>query len=80
MAEHDPTVPSQVVDQSGLAVVQAGEYIVSAKDAAALLRPAPAATVNYYFPVEIEILGASTAKAIAEQIHEALQRDIGSMG
>lgn len=80
MIDHEPPAPSQVVEKTGLAVVKAGERIVAAEDAVASLRPAAATTVNYYFPIEIEVVGTSAAKALAEQIWEALQRDIGAMG
>jgi hypothetical protein len=75
--DQEPT--SQIVARSGVTLVKEGERIVAAGDSVALLHPG-AAVVNYYFPVEIEIVGAAAATALAEQLCEALQRDIGSMG
>jgi hypothetical protein len=77
MINHDQAVPSQIVERPGVSLLKAGEQIVAANDAVALLRPAAATTVNYYFPIEIEVLGASAAKAIADEF-EALHRNINA--
>ena len=70
---------SHTVERTGLAVVHEGERIVAAADSAAVLRSATT-VVNYYFPVEVEIVGADAADSFTEQLCDALQRDIASMG
>jgi hypothetical protein len=42
----------------------------------ATLVAAPAQVVNYYFPVEVEVIGAGGAEALAERIYDALQREL----
>jgi hypothetical protein len=74
-----PTFEPQVVQRSGLALVHEGERIYAAEDAAASLAPL-ANVVNYYFPVEIEIVGAGSADELAERIYAALQRELSALG
>jgi hypothetical protein len=78
-ADENPNVDSQFVERTGLAVVHEGELIVAAPDATAMLTAAPAQIVNYYFPVEIEVVGAAGADALAEQIYDALQRELNAL-
>jgi hypothetical protein len=35
--------------------------------------------INYYFPVEVEIIGAGTADTWAEQIYDALQLGLDAL-
>jgi hypothetical protein len=70
---------SHIVDSTGLAVVHKGESIVATPDAAAKLVAAPAQVVNYYFPVEVEVVGVGTAEALAERIYDALQRELSAL-
>ena len=51
------------VEQTGIALVHEGEYISPAPGSEAALSPASAGTdagqvVNYYFPVEVEVVGS----------------------
>jgi len=81
MATDDRTMPeSKVVERTGLALVHQGERIYPDEGAAALLIPSTANVVNYYFPVEIEIIGAGVADSLAERIYDALQREFSALG
>jgi hypothetical protein len=75
-AENGSRAEAQIVDRTGLALVYKDERIEAPTDAAARLVTAPAQVVNYYFPVEVEILGVGTADALAERIYDALQREL----
>jgi hypothetical protein len=80
MADNErPVLQPQVVQRTGLALVHEGERIYAAEDAAAALAPM-ANVINYYFPVEIEIVGAGGADALAERIYAALQREFSALG
>jgi hypothetical protein len=49
------------VERTGIALVHEGEYVLPAPGSEASISPADAhagQVVNYYFPVEIEIVGA----------------------
>lgn len=70
----------QVVQRGGLAVVHEGERIFAAQDAEAMLLTSAANVVNYYFPVEVEVIGAGAGDALAESIYDALQREFSSLG
>lgn len=76
MAEERPPIDSRFVERTGLALVHEGERIIAAPDAVAALTDAPAQIINYYFPVEIEVVGT---EALAEQIYDALQRELGAL-
>jgi hypothetical protein len=78
--DEDTKNEAQVVERTGLALVHEGERIFSAPAAQAVFLPAGANVVNYYFPVEIEILGADAGQALAESIYDALQREFSAMG
>jgi hypothetical protein len=71
-----PRPETQLVERTGIALVHEGERIVAAADAAATLVGGPAQVVNYYFPVEVEVIGAGGAEALAERIYDALQREL----
>jgi hypothetical protein len=74
------TNPPQVVKRTGLAVVHEGERIFAAAAAQAEMRVSGANVVNYYFPVEIEVVGAEAGDALAESIYDALQRELSALG
>jgi len=58
MAALDQPAPgSQIVERTGLALVHEGERIVAAPGSAAELVATSAQVVNYYFPVEVEVIG-----------------------
>lgn len=75
------SLPSQprVVDETGLAVVHAGELISATRESAATISAAESNIVNYYFPVEIEIVGPGTHEALADTIYDALQREFNAL-
>jgi hypothetical protein len=78
-AEDRSTAETQIVERTGLALVHEGERIAAPADAVAKLAAAPVQVVNYYFPVEVEILGVGTADALAERIYDALQRELRAL-
>ncbi len=62
------------VKETGLAVVHEGEYIMPAPGSEAAIEPAPMMTegvVNYYFPVEVVIVGG-----LSEEDHAAIETRI----
>jgi hypothetical protein len=65
--------PATRVKETGIALVHEGEYIMPAPGSEAALEPAMASggMVNYYFPVEIVIVGA-----LSEQEREAIENRI----
>jgi hypothetical protein len=73
------TLQPQVVQYTGLALVHEGESIYTGEVAAAGVAPM-ANVVNYYFPVEIEIVGAGNTDELAERIYAALQREFATLG
>jgi len=80
MAALDQPAPgSQIVERTGLALVHEGERIVAAPGSAAELVATSAQVVNYYFPVEVEVIGVGTAEALAERIYDALQRELRAL-
>jgi hypothetical protein len=70
----------QRVERTGIALVHEGERIYATEEAAAALVPQAARTLHYYFPVEVEVLGPAAAQAMAEQIYDALLRELASLG
>ena len=68
------------VDRTGIALVHEGERIFAPVAAAAELSLLGERVVNYWFPVEIEVVGAGSADAFAEAIYEALQRELQALG
>jgi len=62
------------VKETGLAVVHEGEYIMPAPGSEAMIEPAQMMTqgvVNYYFPVELVIVGS-----LPEEEHAAIEARI----
>lgn len=80
MASDEKPAQPQVVERTGLALVHEGERIFPAADAAAMFTSAGANIVNYYFPVEIEVVSAEATASLAESIYDALQREFSALG
>lgn len=62
------------VKETGLALVHEGEYITPAPGSEAMIEPAQMTTqgvVNYYFPVEVVIVGS-----LPEEEHAAIEARI----
>lgn len=76
--EHHPAEPEEV-ERTGLALVHAGDRIYPAPGAEAELAPG-GNVVRYYFPVEVEIVGAGDAQALMEAIFRALQQELAAVG
>jgi len=77
--ENEQVSEPQLVERDGLAVVHKGEGIFPAEDMAATLTSMGGAIVNYYFPVEIEIIGAGTANTLVEEIYAALHQGLDAL-
>lgn len=66
------------VERTGLALVHEGEYVVPAAGSEAEIAPAAeqaGRVVNYYFPVEVEIvgeLGPEHMEAVAQYVYDDL--------
>jgi hypothetical protein len=69
----------EAVEKSGLAVVTAGDRIFPASGSTAVMAPLAPSTVNYYFPVEIEVIGGGLA-ALADQIYRELREKLEDLG
>ena len=80
MDSNDLPILPQIVENTGLALVHEGERIYPAENSAARLVDSTDSVVNYYFPVEIEVVGAGGVEALAEHIYEALQREFLALG
>jgi hypothetical protein len=70
------------VRETGLALVHEGEYIMPAPGSEAVIEPAEMSSgvINYYFPVEIVIVGSLPEEeraAIETRIWEQLQDALG---
>ncbi len=74
-----PSSGARRVERTGLAVVHDDEMIVPAEGSEAVLAQTGANVVNYYFPVEIEIIGAGTAEEWAQDIYAALQQEFSAL-
>jgi hypothetical protein len=69
------------VEQTGLALVHEGEYILPAEGSEAVVSPLPSGAalgwhiVNYHFPVEVEVVGELTEahmRSVAEFVYDEL--------
>ena len=69
----------EVVERTGLAVVHEGERIFPARGSTAVISPLAPAAVNYYFPVEIEVVGGGM-EALAKQIYRDLREKLEDLG
>jgi hypothetical protein len=73
------------VDRTGIALVHEGEYIVPAEGSEAVITPgaeggSAGQVINYYFPVEVEIVGQLSepeveriAQAVFDELETALR-------
>ncbi len=77
-ADAPPPATPQRVERTGIALVHEGERIFPAEDSAARLADAPGGVVNYYFPVEIEVIGGGYER-VAEEIFGALRMHIEAL-
>jgi hypothetical protein len=77
-SEDTPSPEAQRVDRTGLALVHEGERIFPAESSAARFGPLTPSVVNYYFPVEIEVIGAGGDQLLA-QICDELRKHIEAL-
>jgi hypothetical protein len=78
-----PTVTGDRVERTGIALVHEGEYIVPAAGSEARLTPAAGSgpVVNYWFPVEIELVGEvddAVVRRVAAYVFAELDRELSS--
>lgn len=74
------------VERTGLALVHEGEYIVPAPDSEARIADGAGAAgeeqvINYYFPIEIEIVGTLSdeqVRRVAEFVFDTLANELDS--
>ena len=69
------------VDRTGLALVHEGEYIVPATGSEAVISPGSAPVVNYYFPVQVEVVGTlpdDEVQRVAGYVFDELGRELAS--
>lgn len=71
-----------LVERTGIALVHEGEYVIPAPGSEAVIGALPAGdsspTVNFYFPVEVEVVGEPTEqqkRAIAQHVYDELMRE-----
>lgn len=74
------------VERTGIALVHQGEYVVPAPGSEAVISagegPRGGAVINYYFPVEVQIVGTPTAeqlRQIADYIYDDLLTALGTV-
>lgn len=72
-----PVPMPERVEKTGLAMVTEGDQIFPARGSLAAIGPLAPAVVNYYFPVEIEVVGAGD---LAERIYDALRQQFEALG
>jgi len=76
------------VERTGIALIHEGEYVMPAPGSEAVVVPedelAPGRQViNYYFPVEVEIIGAldeRQLKGVAEYVYAEMHAELDSRG
>ncbi len=72
------------VERTGIALVHEGEYIMPVPGSEAQIAAAGSTdgmVINYYFPVEIEVIGALTdeqIRLVAEYVFDELTRELSS--
>jgi hypothetical protein len=76
-ADTPPPATPQRVERTGIALVHEGERIFPTEDSAAGLAAMRGGVVNYYFPVEIEVIGGY--ERMAEEIFDALRMHIEAL-
>lgn len=71
------------VERTGIALVHEGEYIVPQPGSEAAISPWPdgGAVVNYYFPVQIEVVGSlpeAEVRRVADHVFGELDRELNT--
>jgi len=69
------------VERTGIALVHEGEYIVPAAGSEAVLSPAAGAVVNYYFPIQVEVVGTlpdDEVQRVASYVFDELDRELAT--
>ena len=74
-----PAEVPERVERTGLAVVHEGDRIFPGRGSQATMGPLAPSVVNYYFPVEIEVVGGGLAE-LAEQIYKDLREKFEDLG
>ncbi|MFE5813187.1 hypothetical protein ACFQ6S_07270 [Streptomyces sp. NPDC056479] len=82
-AQSAPGLPGERVERTGIALVHEGEYIVPAPGSEAVLSPAAGTgpVVNYYFPVEVELVGDlddTMVRRVVAGVFAELDRELSS--
>jgi hypothetical protein len=69
------------VDRTGIALVHEGEYIVPAAGSEAVVSPGAGPVVNYYFPVQVEVVGTlpeDEVLRVAGYVFDELGRELAT--
>src|SRR5512138_472450 len=69
------------VERTGIALVHEGEYIVPQPGSEAAISPDGGAVVNYYFPVQIEVVGSlpeAEVRRVADHVFGELDRELNT--
>jgi hypothetical protein len=76
-ADAPPPATPQRVERPGIVLVHEDDLIFPSEDSAAGLAAMQGGVVNYYFPVEIEVIGGH--ERMAEEIFGALRMHIEAL-
>jgi hypothetical protein len=70
------------VERTGIALVHEGEYVVPAAGSEAVISPAgEVAVINYYFPVQVEVVGSlpdAEVQRVAGYVFDQLDRELAT--
>ena len=71
------------VERTGIALVHEGEYIVPQPGSEAVISPRPAdeGVINYYFPVQVEVVGSlpdAEIRRLADHVFGELDRELNT--
>jgi hypothetical protein len=69
------------VERTGIALVHEGEYIVPQAGSEAVVSPPGEAVVNYYFPVQVEVVGSlpdGEVQRVAGYVFDQLDRELAA--
>jgi hypothetical protein len=71
------------VERTGIALVHEGEYIVPQPGSEAVISPVPdgAGVINYYFPIQIEVVGSlpdNEIRRVADHVFGELDRELNA--
>ncbi|MEU1166049.1 hypothetical protein ABZ372_38830 [Streptomyces sp. NPDC005921] len=70
------------VERTGIALVHEGEYIVPQAGSEAVISPeSESAVVNYYFPVQVEVVGTlpdAEVQRVAGYVFDQLDRELAT--